>query len=478
MTSSIKHTGQVFTPDFIVKTILDEAGYKGTGILRRHCIDNSCGDGAFLCEIVRRYLRAYRDSHGTLDGASAELHKFIHGIEIDKCAVEMCAANIASVLAEFGMTGAGIDLRHGDTLDIHDYDGRMDFVVGNPPYVRVHNLDKNFDKVKRFTFAAGGMTDLYLVFFEIGLNMLRDGGRLCYITPSSWTNSLAGTALRSHIMEKRDLVSVIDLGHFQPFKVTTYTMISLFCKDAGHDNFSYSTYDESKLSKRHVCDIPLESACIDGKFYLAENDTLTSLRQIFTAPCRRRSVVKNGFATLADKVFISEDFPFRQFTIPVIKASTGRWYKAFFPYTREGQPLSRDRIFTHEHVAAYLESCRELLLKDSDETDRPEWYLYGRTQALKDVYTDKFAINTTIKDTSSIKLNHVPAGSGIYSGLYIITDADYSVISDILRSPGFINYVASLKKYKSGGYYTFSSRDLELYLNHKLSQPSPNTPQP
>ena len=98
------------------------------------------------------------------------------------------------------------------------------------------------------------------------------------------------------------------------------------------------------------------------------------------------------------------------------------------------------------------------------------WYLYGRTQALKDVNSHKIAINTTIKGTDSIKLNNVPAGCGVYSGLYILSDIPYDIISDIIISDDFIKYIASLKKYKSGGYYTFSSKDLETYLNYKISQ--------
>lgn len=475
MTDSIKHTGRIFTPDFLVKDILDEAGYNGECILRRHCIDNSCGDGAFLCEIVRRYLTAYRASHGTLDGAPEEIREFIHGIEIDRYAVEYCAANIATVFSEFGIEGDGIDLRLGDALDIHDFDGMMDFVVGNPPYVRVHNLDENFDRVKKFSFAAGGMTDLYLVFFEIGFNMLRDGGKLCYITPSSWINSVAGYCLRQHIMERRDLVSIIDLGHFQPFRATTYTAISLFHKGAPRRAFAYYSYNSKSLAKNHVCDMTFESACIDGKLYLADNDTLATLRNIFSSAARKVVTVKNGFATLADKIFISDSFPFSKFTIPVLKASTGKWYKALFPYKTDGKPLPHGKVFSCAEVADYLEKYKADLLNGTDEADNPDWYLFGRTQALKDVYTDKLAINTTIKDTSSIKLNPVPAGSGIYSGLYIITEIPYDTIREIIISDRFINYVASLKKYKSGGYYTFNSKDLETYLNHTIARLTPDT---
>ena len=41
----------------------------------------------------------------------------------------------------------------------------MDWVVGNPPYVRVHNLGSSAMDVKRQVFSQGGMTDLYLSFY-------------------------------------------------------------------------------------------------------------------------------------------------------------------------------------------------------------------------------------------------------------------------------------------------------------------------
>ena len=110
------------------------------------------------------------------------------------------------------------------------------------------------------------------------------------------------------------------------------------------------------------------------------------------------------------------------------------------------------------------------LLKNRTEADNPGWFLYGRTQALKDVCKDKLAINTTIKDAKSIKINYVPAGSGLYSGLYILSDIDFDIIKEVLISDDFVSYIAALKNYKSGGYYTFSSKDLEKFLNYKIQQ--------
>lgn len=470
MNDLVKHSGQVFTPDYLVNLILDEAGYCGVGILRKHCIDNSCGDGAFLCEIVRRYIEAYRNQHGSLDGVEAELREYIHGIEIENAAYECCVENLYSVTAEYLSTAAAVDLRHADALQVHDFDGKMDFVVGNPPYVRVHNLEDNFDAVKKFSFANGGMTDLYLVFFEIGFNMLRDGGKLCYITPSSWINSVAGSTLRSYVSIYRNLLGVIDLGHYQAFKATTYTLISLFQKGVRNDDFAYSEFNPGNCGKTFICRISYNDVSINGCFYLADTLTLNSLRAIFTGGAKKYVSVKNGFATLADDVFISSDFPFASYLIPVIKASTGKWYRAFFPYDKAGKPLAKELIFSDPEVSAYLEGCKAKLLKGADESKNPLWYLFGRTQALKDVHIDKIAINTTIKDVKSLKLNLVAAGSGVYSGLYILTDIPFDLISEIILSEDFIRYIASLKKYKSGGYYTYNSKDLELYLNYKISE--------
>lgn len=470
MTDPIKHSGQVFTPDYLVAGILDEAGYSGPGILRKHCIENSCGDGAFLREIVKRYCLAYKEAHGTLTGVESELSTYIHGIEIDPLAYRCCLANLESTAKEAGISNCRFDIANEDTLQVSRFNGRMDYVIGNPPYVRVHNLAENFDTVKSFGFTNSGMTDMYLVFFEIGFNMLRDGGTLCYITPSSWINSVAGQSLRRYILQNRSLKSVIDLGHFQPFKSTTYTLISLFRKGCGGAGFEYNTYDSAESRKRFVDTIPFDEVNIGDAFYLADRPTLRTLRATIGSKCRQYVSVKNGFATLADKVFIADSFPFDEYLIPVLKASTGKWHKAFYPYDSHGKPLSKETIFSRPAIRKYLESRKPELLKEKTEAENPEWYLFGRTQALKDVSANKYAINICIKDVKSIKLNRVDAGCGVYSGLYILSDIPFEHISGIILSDDFVRHIASLKKYKSGGYYTFNSKDLETYLNYRIQQ--------
>lgn len=136
-------------------------------ILGKHIIDNSCGEGAFLCEIVGRYCRAFRAGNDDIALLKDDLQTYIHGIEIDAGTYERCIENLNLVALKFGVTDVDWDIIEGNALKIKIYDGAMDFVVGNPPYVRVHNLETDYTDVKQFTFANGGMTDLFLVFFRI-----------------------------------------------------------------------------------------------------------------------------------------------------------------------------------------------------------------------------------------------------------------------------------------------------------------------
>lgn len=462
---NIKHSGQVFTPDYLVDNILDIAGYT-KDILNKHIIDNSCGDGAFLCNIVSRYISRCVIKNISTDIIRNDLETYIHGIEIDPEAYSLCVENLTEITRHYDIDNIRWDIRLKDALTEHKYDGKMDYVVGNPPYVRVHNLGDTYNQVKGFEFATGGMTDLYLVFFELGFRMLNSGGRLCYITPSSWLSSVAGKNIRDYIVLHKNLISLTDLGHFQPFKATTYTIISLFCNGEKRDSFQYSEYNGEAKCGKFISELTYNESYINGNFYLGTHEALTSFRKMRDAP--KCVEVKNGFATLADDVFIANSLPFNKHIIRCLKASTGRWYKAFYPYDYKGDPLSDKEIFSNPCIVKYLNQNKAKLLKGRQE--HPGWYLYGRTQALRDVNKAKIAINTVIKDIASIKLIRVGAGEGIYSGLYILTAAPFEIVEKEIKCQDFIDYLKILKKYKSGGYYSYNSKDLETYLNYKLAK--------
>lgn len=466
-----KLAGRVFTPAHLVDFMLDVADYVPDGrILGKHVIDNSCGDGAFLEAIVRRLAAAWRSVRGTggASGLVRELETFVHGIELDPGTHADCLARLGGVARELGLGAVRWDIRQGDALRETAFDGCMDWVVGNPPYVRVHNLGASAVDVKRQVFSQGGMTDLYLAFYELGFRMLSARGRLCYVTPSSWLNSLAGAHFRAFVRHRRNLVRLVDLGHYQPFEAMAYVAIALFDAAGGHRTVRFGTYGESR-AETFVADVPLEEACFGDAFRFAPVDKLRWLRAIFAGTAPPRVVAKNGFATLADDVFIADAFPFRRWVIPVVKASTGQWRKAFFPYDGRGKPVPREAVFGDPDVARWLVERKAALLKGRDEAAAGDWHLFGRTQALADVARDKWAVNAVVKDAASVKLTRAPAGSGVYGGLYLLGGVPGERLRAALASDDFFEYVALLQKYKSGGYYTFNTRELGRFLNWKLA---------
>lgn len=139
----------MYTPDYLVKIILDFGGYTTPDILCKHVIDNSCGDGAFLTEIALRYCTTFLQTKSDLSVLKDELQTYIHGIELDTEECQKCIANLNKTAESYGIYNVTWDIQNADTLTIEHYNGRMDFVFGNPPYVRVHNLDTSYDAVKK-----------------------------------------------------------------------------------------------------------------------------------------------------------------------------------------------------------------------------------------------------------------------------------------------------------------------------------------
>ena len=463
----VKKSGQVYTPDYIVKNILDLVGYTGKTILEKHVIDNSCGDGAFLIEILRRYLTWCNKEKISKSEVRKRLETYIHGIELDKDECAKCIANLNALANEYGIDNISWDIRCEDATECDCYDGKMDYVVGNPPYVRIHNLGQR-GHIKQFEFAKTGMTDLYLVFFEIGLKMMKDNGVLGYISPSSYFNSSAGSAMRNYFVRNFLLNAVVDLEHYQAFSATTYTAITVLRKDS--QTVDYYKYSGSEKAPVFVCSLSSGDYHIKDNFYFSSRNNLLRLKKIIDNKSSHREAVsiKNGFATLADSVFISDEFEFDEFIIPAVKSSTGKKKKCFFPY-EDNKIVSLDRLIKNEKIKSFLAEHEEKLKKRSI-ADADLWYGFGRTQAINDVYKNKYAISGLLRGLEDIKIVQCRAGTGVYGGLYVLSDFSLQTVKELIQNDDFVNYVRLLGKYKSGGYYTYSSKDVERFIDYKLSE--------
>ena len=73
----------------------------------------------------------------------------------------------------------------------------------------------------------------------------------------------------------------------------------------------------------------------------------------------------------------------------------------------------------------------------------------------------------------NLRVNQIGENVACYSGLYIIPNS-YLPLSRVIKilknHKDLLNYVKILSKYKSGGYYTFSSKDMQKYINYNLQE--------
>jgi hypothetical protein len=87
-----------------------------------------------------------------------------------------------------------------------------DYVVGNPPYVRIQNLpDSQKVIMDRLYDATTGNYDIYCPFYERGIDWLReDTGRLGFITPNQFMVTDYGEGLRQVMLDDARIKEVYD----------------------------------------------------------------------------------------------------------------------------------------------------------------------------------------------------------------------------------------------------------------------------
>jgi len=91
--------------------------------------------------------------------------------------------------------------------------GGFDVVVANPPYIQLQNeggkLAKLYEKLNYETFDRKG--DIYVLFYERGIQLLKDNGLLCFITSNKWMRAGYGEKLRNFFAKYNPQI-LIDLG--------------------------------------------------------------------------------------------------------------------------------------------------------------------------------------------------------------------------------------------------------------------------
>lgn len=88
--------------------------------------------------------------------------------------------------------------------------GGFDIVIGNPPY-RIVPKDDKFKNLydNKFVVARGGKRNLYHLFFEQGISLLKKKGILSYITPDTYFSGNDTMTLREYLVNNTNIKNII-----------------------------------------------------------------------------------------------------------------------------------------------------------------------------------------------------------------------------------------------------------------------------
>ncbi|GAB3279392.1 Eco57I restriction-modification methylase domain-containing protein [Actinocorallia lasiicapitis] len=226
--------GEVFTRRWVVELILDLVGYTSDRDLATlRLVEPACGEGAFLGPIVERLTESCRRHNRSLLEASESIEAF----DLLGHHVEHARRRLSSQLIDEGWDPTEVGKVTQAWINQDDYllnasrrPGKVDFVVGNPPYIRLEDVPDDRMAAYRATCSTmGGRADIYVGFYELGLLSLKPSGKLGFICADRWMRNQYGKGLRTLVGDhfSMDLVLVmhdVDAFHEQ---VSAYPAITI-----------------------------------------------------------------------------------------------------------------------------------------------------------------------------------------------------------------------------------------------------------
>ncbi len=459
MNQDYRKSCQVFTPKKIVEQLLDWCYYK-ENLYGKKVMENSCGEGHILKEVVKRYIDDSIRKDISKNEIKNGLENDIYGIECDKEKYNMCIETINKVTKEYEINDVNWkNIIYGDTLKIETKES-FDYIVGNPPYIKYKTLEKKDREYirKNFETCQKGKFDYCYAFIEKSIKTLKKGGRMAYLIPSSIFKNVFAAQLRDYI--KPHIEEIYDYTTEKLFdKYTndehsdrlTSSAIMILTKDSNNNILKYEDVTEKKqviinkneLEKKWIFSdnkIGVENKTKFSKYFLASNSiaTLCNKAYIINNYTEDEDYIYTDNNERIEKGIIKDTISPKNFDKEIKQ-------KIIFPYFYEKGELVR---YTKEefekkfpNASHYLKNNYNEELQNRRADKGAQWFEYGRSQALKNNNQDKLLLSTVI--TNEVKTKILPPNNIPYSGIYIISTGERGLqeAQEILKSKDFLEYV-------------------------------------
>ncbi|OQX22237.1 MAG: hypothetical protein BWK75_01270 [Candidatus Altiarchaeales archaeon A3] len=493
--SNTKANGVIYTPSWIVDLILNNLNYN-VNIETKKIIDPACGDGAFLTAVLERFIKSAKENKRGNEEIKTLIENNIFGWDIDENAIKKSKIKLDIVAKEFGLENITWNLKVTDSLNKNfckNYFNYFNFVVGNPPYIRIQNLEKDKRNYiqKEWLLCKSGSTDIYLAFFELGYFLLKKDGLLGFITPNTYLKTSAGKDLRLFIKQKNILDTFIDFEHHQIFdNAITYVLITILNKNHQEKYFKLNKGNSNKEIE-FIDNIDLKNLN-DENWILASNKILEKVNTIEKkgTPLSRIAEIHVGITTLADNYYIFKN-PIIKNDTAVIKLKDGRTFEIernilkpivkasvlkfpdeeqnrfiIFPYKKvkeKHQIIPDDELKSKYPLTyGYFTQIKDVLLaRDKGKPNHVCWYAFGRSQGLDTSFGKKILTSPINLKPKFIVWNK--DDYTFYAGYCIKYQGDLNLLADILNSYDMEFYIKTISRNYQNNYKSFAKSFIQNF---------------
>lgn len=358
--------GYVETPQEVVDIMIDKLFRHSPPQRTSKILDPGCGSGAFIDGVIR-WCHAH----------SVEIPDIV-GIESDAGRAHAARHRFEDVKE--------VEIRQGNFL-IPQSD-RFDFVVGNPPYVPISAISPAFRAIYRQNYtSASGRFDLYILFFEQALSLLKPGARLVFITPEKFLYVETGAPLRDLLT--RVAIEELDFLDEETFRdLVTYPLVTTIVATAPGD-----TLVRQRNGVVRQVQLPRKAHS-----WLSTVMGVSSARggPVLADICMRISC---GVATGADSVFLvpNQQVPdnLRRFAHPTISGREiitagilpSPRQSLLVPYDANGVLIPEGKLGVLREFLSATDRKAKLLKRTC--VHRKPWYAFHETPPMKAIFRPK-----------------------------------------------------------------------------------------